>query len=110
MGVDIQCCAGLGVSQPVGYRANIHSFGDHQGGVAVPQRVERDLWQIVPFQKFCKPVRYGVGIDGHSVPLGKEAVRVHPLVSRFQPLQGLTSPVALQKPAYGCPYRQLADA
>ena len=39
VGINVQRCTGLGVAQQAGYRSHIHSLGNQQAGVCMPQAV-----------------------------------------------------------------------
>ena len=42
MGVNVQRCTGLGMTQQAGYRAHVHALGNQQAGVCMPLRYNYD--------------------------------------------------------------------
>ena len=68
MGVDVQCGACLSMAQSIGHGTYINSLGNHQCGVAVPERVEGHFWQPTAGQELWEPVRNSIRVDGRDHP------------------------------------------
>ena len=85
MGIDHDRCLQIGVAETFGHRFQIHTLGDHNGCVRMPERMQMDRRQIVRFHKPRKPRRDGIGvqISSHFIGEDKIGILVHIAVGGF---------------------------
>ena len=85
MGVDLAGRCRVGVAEAGGDGRDRDAGVDHQRGVGMAQAVDGDVRQVVCANEVTEPTADGIGMDGHTVGLGEQAVAVYPSVAHREP-------------------------
>lgn len=89
MGVNFARGCHAGMTKPRRHGLQIRTRRDQQRSIGVPQRVQRNIGQIVFFDEPRKPARNGVRVYRRAIPRGEHAPARLPLVAKLQRLPPL---------------------